>query len=101
MVRRQHFIFLALATALVTTIAISAQTQGRGQQPPRDTSGQPTTTTAPAKGRISGHVFLADTARPVARARVLINAAEVPGGRGALTDADGAYEFAELPAGRY
>jgi hypothetical protein len=32
---------------------------------------------------------------------VLINAAEVPGGRGAQTDADGTYEFTELPAGRY
>jgi hypothetical protein len=31
----------------------------------------------------------------------LINAAELPGGRGTLTDAEGTYEFTELPAGRY
>lgn len=43
----------------------------------------------------------ADTARPVQRARVRLSAAELPGGRGALTDAEGAFDFAELPAGRY
>jgi len=104
--RRQSFLFISLAVATLTAIAISAQTQGqnRGQQAPaRDTSAQRTTTdtTPPAKGRIAGRVLTADTGRPVARARVFINAAEVPGGRGALTNADGTYEFTELPAGRY
>ena len=104
--RRQFFLFIALAVAIVTSIVISAQNQGqnRGQQaPPRDTSAQRTTpdTTPPAKGRIAGRVLTADTGRPVARARVFINAAEVPGGRGTLTNADGTYEFTELPAGRY
>src|SRR5258708_3853741 len=102
MFRRQYF-FPILAAAVLTTIALSAQNQTRGQQPPsRDTSAQPATDTAPAaKGRIAGRVLTADTARPVARARVFINAAEVPGGRGVLTDNEGAYEFTELPAGRY
>src|SRR5436190_5903310 len=109
MFRPQHFLFISLATAIVATIAISAQTQSRGQQPSqpgqpsRDTSAQRATTdTAPLpKGRIAGRVLTSDTGRPVARARVFINAAEVPGGRGASTDSDGTYDFTELPAGRY
>jgi carboxypeptidase family protein len=103
--RRQHLLFGSVVVAMLTTIAVSAQTQQRGQpqQPARDTSAlQPTTqTTPPPKGRIAGRVVTADTGRPVARARVFINAAEMPGGRGAQTDADGTYEFTELPAGRY
>src|SRR5262245_5595976 len=106
MFRRQSFLFPSLAGAILTAIALSAQTPGQNrgpQQPPRDTSAQrPTTeTTPPPKGRIAGRVLTADTGRPVARARVFINAAEVPGGRGTQTDADGTYEFTELPAGRY
>src|SRR5262245_34795627 len=106
MFRRQSFLFPSLAGAILTAIALSAQTPGQNrgpQQPPRDTSAQRTTTdaTPPAKGRIAGRVLTADTGRPVARARVFINAAEVPGGRGMLTNADGTYEFTELPAGRY
>src|SRR5207237_5535984 len=39
--------------------------------------------------------------RPVKRGRVWLNAAELPGGRGRLTDDDGIYEIVDLPAGRY
>ena len=42
-----------------------------------------------------------DFQHPLKRARVLINAAELPGGRGVLTDDSGVYEITELPAGRY
>src|SRR5262245_46202744 len=104
MFRRQAMAFASLPIALVAAVALSAQqTQNRGQQPPRDTSAQrPTSDAVPAeKGRIAGRVLTADTGRPVSRARVFINAAEVPGGRGTLTDAEGAYAFTELPAGRY
>src|SRR5262245_20985387 len=103
MIRRHDALFSSLATVILATVGISAQLQPRGQQtPPRDTSAQrPTTETAPpAKGRIAGRVLTSDTGRPVTRARVLINAAELPGGRGSLTDAEGNYEFTELPAGR-
>ena len=55
----------------------------------------------PPTGRITGRVLAADTGRPVKRARVFVNAAELPGGRGVLTDDDGVFEFTELPAGRY
>ncbi len=42
-----------------------------------------------------------DNGRPVKRARVFASAAELPGGRGMLTDDTGAFDLTELPAGRY
>jgi hypothetical protein len=42
-----------------------------------------------------------DNGRPVKRARVFVTAAELPGGRGMLTDDGGVFDFTELPAGRY
>jgi hypothetical protein len=55
----------------------------------------------PPGGRITGRVVASDNARPVKRARVFVSAAEVPGGRGLLTDDSGVFDFTELPAGRY
>ena len=43
----------------------------------------------------------ADTGRPVKRARVFVTAAELPGGRGMMTDEAGVFDLTELPAGRY
>ena len=50
---------------------------------------------------IKGHVVAADTGRPLRRAQVRLSGAELRGGRLATTDAEGRYEFKELPAGRY
>jgi len=55
----------------------------------------------PPSGRITGRVLASDNGRPVKRARVFISAAELPGGRGMLTDDGGVFDFTELPAGRY
>ena len=93
----------ALVVAVVVTVgAQPGQSQGQGQrpqQPARDTPAQPS---APApSGKISGRVVAADTGRPIKRARVFVNAAELPGGRGMLTDDSGTYEITDLPAGRY
>jgi hypothetical protein len=75
---------------------------GGSQQPTRDTSAQPNKDTAPAPtGRITGRVLAADNGRPVKRARIFVSAAELPGGRGALTDDQGVFDLTELPAGRY
>src|SRR5438093_5983182 len=71
------------------------------QQPARDTSAPNKDTVPTPTGRISGRVVTADTGRPVKRARVFVSAAELPGGRGALTDDSGVFDFTELPAGRY
>ena len=51
---------------------------------------------------IRGRVFAGDTGKPLRRARVAVNAPELPGPpRTASTDLDGRYEIKELPAGRY
>src|SRR5262245_54905085 len=71
------------------------------QRPARDSSAQAKDAPPPPTGRISGRVVTADNGRPVKRARVFVTAAELPGGRGALTDDTGLFELSDLPAGRY
>jgi hypothetical protein len=93
------------ALLLAATIA-SAQAPGtppgvRPGQPPRDTPAQRGADEKTPSGRIRGRVLAADSGRAVKRARVFINAAELPGGRGILTDDNGLFDFTELPAGRY
>ena len=63
--------------------------------PPRDA--------APATGRstIRGRVLTADAGQPVRRATVRVTASELQVPRLMLTDADGRYEFSELPPGQY
>jgi hypothetical protein len=73
--------------------------QGLSGSPTRDTPAQPGAPTP--TGRITGRVLAADSGRPVKRARVFVSAAEMPGGRGMLTDDSGVFDLAELPAGRY
>src|SRR5215813_5707921 len=78
------------------------QPRPSSQQPARDTSARPQDTALPTPtGRITGHVVAGDNGRPIKRARVFINAAELPGGRGVLTDDSGIFDFTEVPAGRY
>ncbi len=80
------------ASAIAWACGAAAQTP----QPPRDTSAPPTAT-----ARIAGRVVSADNGRAVKRARILATAAELPQARVGLTDDTGAYELADLPAGRY
>jgi carboxypeptidase family protein len=95
---------LAAVAAAVTVASGQApgpQTQRPApQQPARDTPAQQEKL-APAAGMIAGRVIAADTGRPVKRARVSVSANELPGGRGVLTDDNGAFQILELPAGRY
>lgn len=51
-------------------------------------------------GRIRGRVVSADTGTPVRRAQLRLSGPEV-GVKTALTDAEGRYDFGELPAGRF
>ena len=51
-------------------------------------------------GRIRGRVLSSDTGTPVRRAQVRLSGPEV-GAKTAMTDANGLYEFRELPAGRF
>lgn len=70
---------------------------GQNGLPPRDPR-MPATGT----GRVSGVVTAADTGRPLRRATVrLVGGTAGFGMRTGSTDADGRYEFTDLPAGRY
>ncbi len=94
---------LSVVTILVMGSLVAGQQPPglRGsEQPARDTSAQRESAPGPI-GRIMGRVLAADTGRPVKRARVFISAAELPGGRGVLTDENGVFDLTELPAGRY
>jgi protocatechuate 3,4-dioxygenase beta subunit len=51
-------------------------------------------------GRILGRVLASDSGVPIRRAQVRLTAPEI-GVKTALTDADGRFEFRELPAGRF
>jgi hypothetical protein len=98
--------FSTLLFALAAGLAAQQTSTSRpgsptSQQPARDTSAQTKDTVPPPAGRITGTVAAADNGRPVKRARVFISAAELDGGRGAMTDDSGVYEFTDLPAGRY
>jgi Carboxypeptidase regulatory-like domain len=97
-----RYIFsLTSAVVALATVLGAAQASRPGQQPRRDTPAQAGTTTTEPQGRITGRVVAADTGRPVVRARVLLAGPQIQGGRGALTDSEGRYELAALPAGRY
>jgi hypothetical protein len=111
MTRRRAILLAAMTSgvALVHTaaadprIAVAAVQQGVAtpRQPARDTSARPQDQLPAPSGRISGRVVASDNGRPVKRARVSINAAELGGARGLLTDDAGTFDFTELPAGRY
>jgi len=96
-----------LALPLVATLAAQpppGQASGQrptSQQPTRDTPAQPQGAVQTPTGRITGRVVAADNGRPVRRARVFVTAAELPSGRGMLTDDSGVFDLTELPAGRY
>ena len=71
-------------------------TQAPGMPPPRDNRATPTGT-----ARLRGRVVAAQTGLPLRRAQVTAFSAEGQTRRVATTDAEGRYEFAELPAGRF
>jgi hypothetical protein len=74
---------------------VGGTVQAGGGQPPRDTR--------PVTGRsaIRGRVIAGDSGQPMRRATVRLTAPQTQGQRSASTDADGRYEFRDLPAGRY
>ena len=51
-------------------------------------------------GRITGRVVAAETGQPIRRAQVRVMSPDI-GAKSSLTDADGRYEFRDLPAGRF
>jgi protocatechuate 3,4-dioxygenase beta subunit len=67
----------------------------QGGQPPRDA------VQSIGRSTIRGRVLSADSGTPVRRATIRLNSPELRENRLASTDADGRYEFSQLPAGRY
>src|SRR3954452_3738822 len=109
MIRALSIVSLLLALGMA---AAAQQTPGQiaqpprpatgSQQPARDTPAQPQDAPPTPSGRMTRRVIASDNGRPVKRARVFVTAAELPdGGRGVLTDDQGVFDLAELPAGRY
>ena len=74
------------------------QGQGRQGQPARDTAAQAQQT---GTGGITGSVVSADAGRPVRRARVTLSGGDLRSAKAAVTDDQGAFVFADLPAGRF
>jgi hypothetical protein len=100
MASRVHVPALGVVTLAISTLA-SGQPPVRSQpaqtNPPRDVQAAQTGTAG-----ISGRILAADTGRPLRRAQIRLSATELgreP--RTTSTDADGRYEFTDLPAGRY
>jgi hypothetical protein len=99
MARRVHLYGLIIA-AIAVGIGAAQSQRPAPRQPARDTSA-PQNAAPPPGGAIAGRVLAADNGRPVKRARVFVTAAELPGGKGVLTDDNGTFDLTELPAGRY
>jgi hypothetical protein len=69
----------------------------RSPMPPRDPSVPPASGTAVLRGR----VVAADTGQPLRRATLRMMSGSIRETRATFTDADGIFEFKDLPAGRY
>lgn len=84
-------------------VCLSGSLSGQGPTPGsvtprRDTAKQATTGT----GKIRGRVVAAPASTPLRRAQMVLSGVENPDFRRiAQTDAEGRYEFSELPVGRY
>src|SRR5829696_4125351 len=82
---------------IFTVPPVPGPAAGMPQMPPRDNAQPPKV----GKSTLRGHVVAADNGQPLRRAQVRVFAPELRENRMTTTDADGRYEFKELPAGRY
>jgi hypothetical protein len=69
---------------------------GRARGPARESRDTPTGTSV-----IRGRIVAADTGSPIRRAQVRVFSGELRDSRAASTDAQGRFEFRDLPAGRW
>jgi protocatechuate 3,4-dioxygenase beta subunit len=99
-----YLVALILSPALASaqqTVFIPFPGGAPGVPPPQ---GPPRDNAQPAKAgtaTLRGHVVAADTGQPLRKAQVRVVAGDIRENRMTTTDADGRYEFKELPAGRY
>ncbi len=85
---------------------VSIASPATAQTVPRDAASQADRPQAKKTARMSGRVVAADTGKPLHRATVVVAAPDdrfrmPPDGRRALTTDDGAWEIADLAAGKY
>jgi hypothetical protein len=91
------------ACALLLLLLTAVPSEGRGQLP---NGGEMPMMLAPGRvaktgtGKLRGRVVAADTGSIVRRAQVRISSPDI-GSKAAFTDAQGRYEFKDLPAGRF
>ncbi|TAK19345.1 MAG: carboxypeptidase regulatory-like domain-containing protein [Acidobacteria bacterium] len=95
---RRWFVAGVILLAVVAMPAVAAAQRGAGPAPARDTPFLP----AKGGGVIAGHVLTTDaTPRPMRNVIVTLRGDGYRSGWTFITDADGAFNFAELPAGRF
>lgn len=94
-----------MLTIFLLSLTLTAAPQGGGGAAPELSRPQagPTRDPATKKGTasIKGRVTSSDTGRPLRRAQIRLSAPELTDARTTSTNLQGAYEFADLPAGRY
>ena len=94
-----------LTTFLLSLTLTAAPQGGRGgaQEPSRPQAGPTRDPATEKKGTasIKGKITSSDGGRPLRRAQITLTAPELTERRSTSTNPQGAYEFAELPAGRY
>lgn len=89
--------FLVFGIVQIPAAQVRVGTQQmRPGMPARDAEAVPT-----GAAMIRGRVVSGETGAPIRRAQVRLSSPEVRGGRVAQTDAEGRFEFRDLPAGRY
>jgi protocatechuate 3,4-dioxygenase beta subunit len=96
-------LFLA-ASVLHPSAGVGAQARGQGAPPaPPFPFGAARGAAPPETGTagLAGRILAADTGAPLRRAQVTLTATEGRLRRATFTDAEGAYAFTDLPAGRY
>src|SRR5262245_37922372 len=89
---------LGAVAVLMLTGAVIAQGPPVGRGFPRDVRPQ---ATASGTAVIRGRVTVADSGTPIRRAQVRALSSDSRGSRLASTDAQGRFEFRDLPAGRW
>ncbi len=91
-----------LATAcacLALTAIVAAQPRGGQRVPPRASQGE--VAAVEGTSAIRGQIVAADTGTPIRRAQVRAASPDARASRVTITDVDGRFEIANLPAGRY
>jgi len=86
---------------MLAMLLVAAMAVPQAKPPARDArpvAGAPQTA---VKGVISGTVVSADRGQPVRRSRVVLNGGSPKVTRTVLTDEQGAFRFADLPAGEF